>query len=293
MGETPIQVSGPAQALIFELRPSQPASRGESQSSIQPSLVISVSASTPPTTPQLPSAISPSARPPRTLSPSPSPSLSPPPQLPTTGHSSTANAYLDTECGPCARKATADKGQDSRGSIAKAITDGAYTDDGGKGSGTRTDARTASVSATDTPSPTATKKQLREEPPEDCCVCYEALASPLVYLENCSHRLHLPCYAALRVRTEADLRCPACQATVTFNEGNGIALRRHSNEVSVEVLMVARQEMPADGEARLTTRATRGDRRRRAICSVCDGLVEETNCVQVSCSCDVPRLRAS
>ena len=25
-------------------------------------------------------------------------------------------------------------------------------------------------------------------------------------LESCSHRLHLPCYAALRVRTEADLR---------------------------------------------------------------------------------------
>ena len=28
---------------------------------------------------------------------------------------------------------------------------------------------------------------------------------------------------------------------------------------------------------------------RRAICSVCHGLVEETNCVQVFCSCDVHR----
>ena len=68
-----------------------------------------------------------------------------------------------------------------------------------------------------------------------------------------------------------------------------MALRQHSNEVMVEVLAVARQEVPADGEARLTTRATRGGRRRRAICSVCHGLVEETSCVQVSCSCDVHR----
>ena len=56
-------------------------------------------------------------------------------------------------------------------------------------------------------------------------------------------------------------------------------------------MTVARQEMPADGKARLTTRATRGGRRRRAICSVCHGLVEETNSVQVSCSCDVHRRR--
>ena len=68
-----------------------------------------------------------------------------------------------------------------------------------------------------------------------------------------------------------------------------MALRQHSNEVMVEVLTVARQDMPADGEARLTTRAAREGRRRRAICSVCHGLVEETNCVQVSCSCDAHR----
>ena len=61
-----------------------------------------------------------------------------------------------------------------------------------------------------------------------------------------------------------------------------MALRQHSNEVMVGVLTVARQEMPADEEARLTTRATREGMRRRAICSVCHGLVEETNCVQMS-----------
>ena len=90
MGETPPQTSGPAQASIFESRPPQPASRGESQSLIQPSLAISVPASTPPTTPQLPSATSPSARPPVTSLPSPSPLLPQPPQLPTTGRPSTA-----------------------------------------------------------------------------------------------------------------------------------------------------------------------------------------------------------
>ena len=66
-----------------------------------------------------------------------------------------------------------------------------------------------------------------------------------------------------------------------------MALRQHRNEVMVEVSTVARQEMPADGEARLLARATRGNRRQRAICSVCHGLVEETICVQVFCLCDV------
>ena len=61
-----------------------------------------------------------------------------------------SGTYLDTECCPCARNSIADSGQNGRGSIAKAVTDGAYTDGEGKGSGTRTDARTASVSATDT-----------------------------------------------------------------------------------------------------------------------------------------------
>ena len=140
-----------------------------------------------------------------------------------------------------------------------------------------------------TPPPTPTENQLREEPPEDCSVCYEALASPLVYLGSCSHRLHLSCYAALQVRAGADLRCPACRATVTVHEADRMALHQHSNEFMVEVLTVAWQEMSADGEARLTTRSTTGDRRRRAICSVCHCLVEEPTCAQVPCSCDVHR----
>ena len=57
----------------------------------------------------------------------------------------------------------------------------------------------------------------------------------------------------------------------------------------MKVLTVARQEMPANEEARLTTRSTREGRRRRAIRSVCHGLVEKNSCVQVSCSCDVHR----
>ena len=49
--------------------------------------------------------------------------------------------------------------------------------------------------------------------PGDCCVYYEALAAPMVLLGNYPHRLHLPCYATLRVRAATDLRCPACRAT--------------------------------------------------------------------------------
>ena len=196
MGDTPPQTSGPAQAPIFESRPPQPASRGKAQSSIQPSLAISVPASTPPTTPQLPSATYPSARPPITSSRSPSPSLPPPPQLPTTGHPSTATPIL-TPSVVLALK---------RPSQTVVRTAEAASPRPSRTTPTRTaDERgPAPVSTPElppfpprTPSPTSTENLLREEPPEDCYVCYEALASPLVYLESCSHRLHLPCYAAL------------------------------------------------------------------------------------------------
>ena len=130
MGDTPLQTSGPAQAPIFESRPPQPASRGESQSSIQPSLAISVPASTPSTTPQVPSATSSFAKP-VTLTAATAAAHNWP--------SLDSDTYFDTECGPFARNTIEDSGQD-----------GAYTDGGGKGSGTHTDARTSSVSATDT-----------------------------------------------------------------------------------------------------------------------------------------------
>ena len=43
--------------------------------------------------------------------------------------------------------------------------------------------------------------QSRVEPPEDCCVCYETLAAPMVHLRTCPHRLHVPCF-----------RCPPRQS---------------------------------------------------------------------------------
>ena len=243
MGETPPQTLGPAQAPIFESRPPQPASRGESQSSIQPSLAILVPASTPPTTPKLPSATSPPARPPTTSSPSPSLSLPPPPQLPTTGHPSTATPILtssvvfalETPSQIVVRAAEAASPRPSR-------TTPVRTAEGRDPAPVPTPELPPSPPRT--PSPTPTENQLWEEPSEDCCACYEALASPLVYLESCSHRLHLPSYTVLRVRTEADLRCPACRAIATVNEADGMALRQHINEVMVEVLTVAWREMP-------------------------------------------------
>ena len=61
-----------------------------------------------------------------------------------------SDTSLDIECSPYARNAIADSGQDGRSSTPKAVTDDDYTNDGGKGSGTRIDARISSVATTDT-----------------------------------------------------------------------------------------------------------------------------------------------
>ena len=68
--------------------------------------------------------------------------------------------------------------------------------------------------------PPAERGQLQEETSEDCCVCYEFLVPPMVHFGGCPHRLHLQCYAALRIRPGTDLRCPACRATVTVGEAD-------------------------------------------------------------------------
>ena len=87
--------------------------------------------------------------------------------------------------------------------------------------------------------PPAERGQLQEEASENCCVCYEVLVPPMVRLGSCSHRLHLPCYAAPRVRAGTDLRCPACRATVTVGEADRSVSRKHSDEVMEETLAVA------------------------------------------------------
>ena len=56
-----------------------------------------------------------------------------------------------------------------------------------------------------------------------------------------------------------------------------------------ETLAVARHEMPAEGGRGVSVRTARGERGERYICSICHGLVEENDRVQVSCSCDVHR----
>ena len=133
------------------------------------------------------------------------------------------------------------------------------------------------------------RRQLQEETSEDCCVCYEVLVPPMVHLGSCPHRLHLPCYAALRVGAGTDLRCPACRATVTVGEADRSVSRQHSDEVMEETLAVAQHEMPAEGGRGVSTRTKRGERGERCICSICHALVEENDRVQVSCSCDVHR----
>ena len=111
--------------------------------------------------------------------------------------------------------------------------------------------------------------------------------APMVRLGSCPHRLHLPCYAALRVRVGSNLRCPACRTTVTLKEADRMASRQHSNEVMLEALSIALHEMPAEGGRGAPTRTTRSERGRRAICSICHGLIEETAIYK--CPCDIHR----
>ena len=108
----------------------------------------------------------------------------------------------------------------------------------------------------------------------------------MVCLGSCTHRLHPPCYAALRVRAGTKLRCPT---TVAVNDADRLASRQHSNEVMLEALSVARHEMPAEGGGGEPRRTTRSETGRRAIRSICHGHIEETAHVLVSCSCDVRR----
>ena len=135
--------------------------------------------------------------------------------------------------------------------------------------------------------PPAEREQLQEETSEDCCVCYEVLVPTMAHLGSCPHRLHLPCYAALRVRAGTDLRCPACRATVTVGEADRSVSRQHSDEVIEETLAVAGHEMPAEGGRGVSTRTTRREGGERFTCSIGHRLVEETDREQVPCTCDV------
>lgn len=139
---------------------------------------------------------------------------------------------------------------------------------------------------TASPTPEGTEHP-REEVLEDCRVKYEALAAPMAHLGSGLHRLQLPCYVARRVREAANLRRPACQATVTIEEADRKALRQHSEEVTSKAMAIARRAMPARGGNGSSIRATRNGGGGRVICSICNGLVEETAFVQVSCSCHV------
>ena len=113
--------------------------------------------------------------------------------------------------------------------------------------------------------------------------------APMVRLGGCPHRLHLPCYAALRVKAGADLRCPACRATATVGEADRIASHQHSDELMADALAIARKEVPAEGGGGASTRTARGERAEQLICSMCQGLIEETDHVQVPHWSDVHR----
>ena len=68
--------------------------------------------------------------------------------------------------------------------------------------------------------PTPSPRQPGEEEEEQCSVCHEALSGPQVQLDCCTHSLHLPCFCALRVRVETELRCPTCRAIATVDQSD-------------------------------------------------------------------------
>ena len=67
----------------------------------------------------------------------------------------------------------------------------------------------------------------------------------MVHLDHCPHSLHPPCYAALRIKAAATLRCPTCRAAVTVEEADRRAFQQHSEEVMIEAMAAAQQTMPA------------------------------------------------
>ena len=95
---------------------------------------------------------------------------------------------------------------------------------------------------------------------------YQVLVAPMVQLGSYPHRLHLPCYAALRVEAGANMRCSAYRMVlITAEDVDGKALRQRSDEAMVEVLTAARQAMPAEGGGRPSTRVTTGGRWEKVI----------------------------
>ena len=138
------------------------------------------------------------------------------------------------------------------------------------------------------PTPPGPRRPDGEEE-EQRSVSHEALGDPQAHLDRCTHSLHLPCFCALRVRAETDLRCSTCRATTTVDQSDRRALQEHSDEVMSAALTTARQEAP-EGEERTAQRARfvagrAAARGSRVICSICNRVVEDRTYVRVVCSC--------
>ena len=126
---------------------------------------------------------------------------------------------------------------DRRSVATKVVTIDVRESAGGKEFGNRVDSRAATAAAaTDSVTDTCREWAAPKGSPEDCCVCDEISAAPMVHLGSSPRRLHLPCYATHRVRASATLRCPACRATVTVEQADGRALRQHNEEVMADAM---------------------------------------------------------
>ena len=102
--------------------------------------------------------------------------------------------------------------------------------------------------------PTPRPRQPGWEEEEQCSVCREALSDPQVHLDCCTHSLHLPCFCALHVWAETELRCPTCRAIATVDQSDRRTLQEHSDEVISAAFTTARTGMP-EREERTARRA--------------------------------------
>ena len=209
-----------ARPEVSEPCPRQPPPTGQSQPQSRPPSAKSVLESPQSATPQLPTPASPSTR-----LPLQSPVTIPRQLLPTDARPTTEVPLLtpevvlalETPPQSATRPAQLTLSRLSRATPA-GVPEGGSSGPASNPEPPPPPPRTAST----TP---AEKGQPREEVPEDCCECYEALAVPMVHLGSCPHRPHLPWYAALRTRAATYLCCPVCRATVTVEKAGGISLQ--------------------------------------------------------------------
>ena len=165
---------------------------------------------------------------------------SPPPQLPTIARPSTGIPLVTPGMVLALESSTQSADRPAQSTLPKSSQPTSALTPGERSSGPAPTSESPLTPPRPPPQTPAERGQPQEETSEDRGVCYEALVALMVCLGSCPHRIHLPCYAALRVRAGVDLRCPTCRPTVTVDEADRMASHQHSDKVMAEALTIAR-----------------------------------------------------